>query len=624
MGIFQQFPYSNFHEFNLDEIIKIMRQMQDEWAATKAEWASYKDFIDNYFANLDVSEEVLEALRTMAASGELNTIMDPTIAAETAAWLALHITQPTTPAIDTSLTVAGAAADAKAAGDRITDNNSNMYNLRGDKNVIADVCEIFGYELPYFKRKAWDYGNAVLVDSNAVVCSEPIPYSNYDYLIVSSTDADIKMRITFLSGTSILANTGWIAPTRLRNGSGADNFTIEFKYSDNSNIDHIGNIVNKTKLMYEKKITYFVEEKDFNPMVNPLLKAIEDEGCIIPEWDHNGYDFANHVWIYSTTIMSTVIDYEWGVPYTIVNNDPSTYKFRVTFFDSNTDLSSTGWKTDTLTLRNVLAGVEAVGIEIAYTDNSTIIDSEIMKNFRIQIAPAERIVEDITTMGIFDKWATIGDSFSVGRWYTFPGGVPTPVKTSRLAWGSIIAREVGNTFLSLGVGGINTRTWLSDPNGLAKALASPQQDLYFLCLGINDTSLGSVYIGDISDIHDNDYTLNPDSFYGNYGKIIQQMKNYAPNALFVISKLVAWNNANVKDAYNDAIEKIADHYGIPLIDPMTDDFFNSGFWMNYRGHNEGHPTGMTYGGMAKAYQRLMNKAFNEYPDYFKYYNGVAD
>ena len=118
MGIFQQFPYSNFHEMNLDQIIKIMRQMQDEWAATKTEWASYKDFIDNYFANLDVSEEVLEALRAMAASGELNTIIDPTIASAVSAWLAEHIT-PTTPVIDKSLSIEDAGADAKVTGNML-------------------------------------------------------------------------------------------------------------------------------------------------------------------------------------------------------------------------------------------------------------------------------------------------------------------------------------------------------------------------------------------------------------------------------------------------------------------------------------------------------------------------
>ena len=116
MGIFQQFPYTNFHEMNLDQIIKLMRQIQDEWEDTKTEWESYKDFIDNYFENLDLSEEVLQALRIMIPAGELDSVIDPVIASETADWLSEHIT-PTTPAVDDTLTVAGAAADAKATGD---------------------------------------------------------------------------------------------------------------------------------------------------------------------------------------------------------------------------------------------------------------------------------------------------------------------------------------------------------------------------------------------------------------------------------------------------------------------------------------------------------------------------
>ena len=115
MGIFQQFPYTNFHEMNLDQIIKIMREMQDEWAATKTEWADMKTFINNYFDTLDVSEEVLKALQKMALSGELGTIIDPVIATETTAWLEENIT-PTTPVVDASLTIEGAAADAKATG----------------------------------------------------------------------------------------------------------------------------------------------------------------------------------------------------------------------------------------------------------------------------------------------------------------------------------------------------------------------------------------------------------------------------------------------------------------------------------------------------------------------------
>lgn len=139
MGIFQQFPYSNFHEMNLDQIIKIMRDMQDEWTNTKSEWASYKEFIDNYFENLNVSEEVLAAMRIFAEDGTLNDILDPTIITQTTAWLGDHITQPTTPAIDSSLTIAGAAADAKAAGDAIGKNTKQIIENNAF-NVIQDIA----------------------------------------------------------------------------------------------------------------------------------------------------------------------------------------------------------------------------------------------------------------------------------------------------------------------------------------------------------------------------------------------------------------------------------------------------------------------------------------------------
>lgn len=140
MGIFRQFPYSNFHDMNMDTVLRIMREMQDEWAATKAEWASYKEFIDNYFNNLDVSAEVLAALRIFAADGTLNKIMDPVIASETSNWLAEHISATAgETVIDTSLTVAGAAADAKAAGDEIRTNRSYITNLERALQSVRPV-----------------------------------------------------------------------------------------------------------------------------------------------------------------------------------------------------------------------------------------------------------------------------------------------------------------------------------------------------------------------------------------------------------------------------------------------------------------------------------------------------
>lgn len=155
MGVFRQFPYSNFHEMNLDEMIKIVKNMLEEWAQYYAEWDTWmnqinddwsnyqevmteawqnmRDFINNYFDNLDVQNEINNKITSMVISGEFASIVAPYIPPTVTAWLSEHITEPVGVVIDTSLTVAGACADAKATGDEI----------RGLKNAVNLVTEYF-------------------------------------------------------------------------------------------------------------------------------------------------------------------------------------------------------------------------------------------------------------------------------------------------------------------------------------------------------------------------------------------------------------------------------------------------------------------------------------------------
>lgn len=264
MGIFRQFPYTNFHDINLDEIIKIMREMQDEWTATKAEWASYKDFIDNYFANLDVSEEVLQAIRTLASTGELNRIIDPTIASETASWLADHITQPTTPAIDTSLSVAGAGADAKVTGDEIRaiENNKmvlmsgNINNLGGEGNLNTRIKTINFLKLSdyLYVSCSGDYDMlAYVYDENLsfvgymggwvtryvmgrIVRQYPTGvYARFVFRNNTTPNSDISSEVStvYESTTWYKANTGenaLISGTPLASGDDLDNITFFGNY----------------------------------------------------------------------------------------------------------------------------------------------------------------------------------------------------------------------------------------------------------------------------------------------------------------------------------------------------------------------------------------------------------
>ena len=121
-------PYIDTNDLNLDWLLKNMKQIIQQWADYQVEmnqnfsdlnaaFEALQAWINSYFDNLDVQQEINVKLNAMARSGELLEIIQPTISSNVSEWLAEHITQPTTPAIDTSLTVSGAGADSKTVGD---------------------------------------------------------------------------------------------------------------------------------------------------------------------------------------------------------------------------------------------------------------------------------------------------------------------------------------------------------------------------------------------------------------------------------------------------------------------------------------------------------------------------
>ena len=137
MGVFRQFPYSNFHEMNMDEIIKIVKSLIEDWAELNTDMEQYKNDIDSaiaefrhWFDNLDIDAEVRNAVNTkinaMINSGQMALIIQPYVSPVVTSWLENNITEPTGVVIDESLTVRGACADAKSAG-KIRSELSGLY-----------------------------------------------------------------------------------------------------------------------------------------------------------------------------------------------------------------------------------------------------------------------------------------------------------------------------------------------------------------------------------------------------------------------------------------------------------------------------------------------------------------
>ncbi len=126
MGLFEHWPYTNFHDLNLDWIIKKLPevftasaqavQSAETAVSAKDDAVAAKEAAQSSAENAALSEENAER-SAGSAQDYAEHIADP-VGGLVTTWLDDNI-MPTTPPIDRSLTVQDAAADAKATGDAI-------------------------------------------------------------------------------------------------------------------------------------------------------------------------------------------------------------------------------------------------------------------------------------------------------------------------------------------------------------------------------------------------------------------------------------------------------------------------------------------------------------------------
>ena len=137
-GPFQHgWPYSNFHDLNLDWVLQTVKNLATEWAQVQKDWENeqqaFEDFkayvndrlstFQDWFDNLDVQQEINNKIDEMAQNGELLSIIQNTVQNKTQqatdTWLKQNMTPGAgAPALDSSFTLANAAAQSQAVGNK--------------------------------------------------------------------------------------------------------------------------------------------------------------------------------------------------------------------------------------------------------------------------------------------------------------------------------------------------------------------------------------------------------------------------------------------------------------------------------------------------------------------------
>lgn len=224
------------------------------------------------------------------------------------------------------------------------------------------------------------------------------------------------------------------------------------------------------------------------------------------------------------------------------------------------------------------------------------------------------------TMSMFARFGVCGTSWDSGYYYK---SASTHVEREDVSWGANLARRNGNTFCNYSKESMTTRSYLTNVNCLPKLLADDPCDLYVITLGGNDSSnLGAAYLGTLADITGyQSYEDYPDTYYGNYGKIIEQIQAHAPKAKIVLIMRCGSGSTDVRKAFNAAKDEIAEHYGLPHLNWMDDDWCGSDYFFAMEEHD--HPTPASLSGMADAWERLFSRCVAENQSYFKYYDGSA-
>lgn len=208
----------------------------------------------------------------------------------------------------------------------------------------------------------------------------------------------------------------------------------------------------------------------------------------------------------------------------------------------------------------------------------------------------------------------IGDSLSSGESVSGPSGSFEYVDIYKHSWGQYLARMTGNTYHNWSSGGLTASGWLSSEHATECFDGEHLCECYTIGLGVNDANR-DVTLGSQTDVGDGD--SNPDTFYGNYGKIISKILKLQPKAkIFVFT---GPSDSMESEGFNEAIRymgtRFADNVFVIDLYDLKDEY--STITSDYNKWKGGHGNAISYMEMAHIIAREIDNYINANPVKFR-------
>lgn len=221
------------------------------------------------------------------------------------------------------------------------------------------------------------------------------------------------------------------------------------------------------------------------------------------------------------------------------------------------------------------------------------------------------LIQSFRTIGV------VGDSLASGE-VCSNNSASTNHDMYEHSWLQYIARFYGFTGINFSRGGLSTTTWLTSKYGLSLAQADENKcQCYIIGLGANDMKYDiDTHLGTSADVG-----TDANTFYGNYSRIISELKAIQPKAKFFVITM-SWlytENSTYADycrQINEAIRYIAENTDNCYLIDLEDDelYYTQDVQDNMR---SGHYNAIGYNMMGMHLAKIIGNYMYEHQDEFR-------